>query len=187
MEIEIKLPFEGGAAKARELVERSGYGLIEARTLESDLVLDLESGRLRRAGELLRLRRSGARSFLTYKGPAARAKHKTREEIEVEISAADTIESLLHRLGFAPAFRYAKYRTKFQAPGEPGIVTIDETPIGIFLELEGPPAWIDRTAKRLGFSPEQYSTASYGTLYREYRMRHPKAPADMIFGSVHSA
>ena len=29
---------------------------------------------------------------------------------------------------------------------EPGVIELDETPAGDFLELEGPPEWIDATA-----------------------------------------
>jgi hypothetical protein len=33
---------------------------------------------------------------------------------------------------------------------------LDETPAGVFLELEGPSRWIDRTARRLGFAESDY-------------------------------
>ena len=101
---------------------------------------------LRNADQLLRLRRSGARSTVTYKGPAKRERYKSREEIEFDVSDASAFELVLDRLGYTPGFRYEKYRTKFAAP-EPGIITIDETPIGVFLELEGP-VGMDRLNRR---------------------------------------
>jgi len=88
---------------------------------------------------------------------------------------------MLDRLGYAPRFRYEKFRTKFATPDEPGVLSIDETPIGVFLELEGTPEWIDRTAARLGLSPEAYLTLSYANLYQEYRRTRPTAPEHMTF------
>ena len=76
---------------------------------------------------------------------------------------------ILTRLGYQPSFAYEKFRTTFRAAGEEGIVTLDETPIGDFLELEGPGSWIDQTAITLGFGSADYITSSYAALYDEYR------------------
>jgi adenylate cyclase class 2 len=89
---------------------------------------------------------------------------------------------MLERLGYLPGFRYEKYRTKFATAGEPGIITLDETPIGVFLELEGAKYWIDHTAGRLGFALSAYSTASYAALYSDFRRENKEFPPDMIFG-----
>jgi adenylate cyclase class 2 len=137
---------------------------------------------VRRSGRLLRLRRSGPRATVTYKGPIAGGRYKSREEIEFDVSDPDAFIQTLDRLGYAGGFRYEKERTKFARPDEPGIVTIDETPIGVFMELEGPTEWIDQTAARLGFSPADYMTASYASLYGEFRKTNPEAPEDMTFG-----
>jgi adenylate cyclase class 2 len=183
VETEVKIRIErGGPEDARALIERHGYILLEPRTLESDQVFDRGTSDLKAADQLLRLRRSGARATVTYKGPATRERHKSREEIEFDVSDPAAAELVLDRLGYTPRFRYEKYRTKFRAlADEPGIITIDETPIGVFLELEGPPDWIDRTAARLGFAQSEYSTASYAALYREYLRFNSGAPANMVF------
>ncbi len=181
VETEVKIRFERGAEAARELIEHHGFALLEPRILESDQVFDRGAAELRLADQLLRLRRSGPRAIVTYKGPAARARYKSREEIEFEVSDAPAFELVLERLGYSSRFRYEKYRTKFSGAGEPGIVTIDETPIGVFLELEGPADWIDRTADLLGFGQLEYLTASYAALYTEYLLTHQGAPANMVF------
>src|SRR5262249_15641492 len=112
-----------------------------------------------------------------------RERHKSREEIEFDASDGGAFAAVLKRLGYVPRFRYEKYRTKFAAPNEPGFITIDETPIGVFLELEGPAAWIDSTADRLGFSHEEYLPSSYSSLYKDYRQSHQGAPEDMTFSA----
>ena len=180
VEIEVKIRFERGAAEARSLIEQKGYVELEGRTLESDQIFDRATPELKNADQLLRLRKSGS-TTVTYKGPAARERYKSREEIEFDVSDAGNLELVLKRLGYFPRFRYEKYRTKFRAPLEPGIVTVDETPIGVFLELEGPSSWIDETAARLGFDKAAYSTASYAALYLEYLRSHEGAPPNMVF------
>ena len=188
LEIEVKIRYPAGAAAARELIESHGYRLSQPRALESDQLFDLEDGRLRASGQLLRLRRKGNGSTVTFKGPARGGRYKNREEIEFDVSDPAAFCRVLQRLGYQPGFRYEKYRMTFAGrdAGEEGIVTIDETPIGVFLELEGTPDWIDRTAAGLGFSTADYVTASYSGLYTEYHASHPNAPDNMTFPAAPS-
>jgi adenylate cyclase, class 2 len=182
IENEVKLRYAGPPEQAYAMIEARGYRVVEPRTLESDRLFDRPEGDLRKSDQLLRLRRAGDQSVVTYKGPAIRAPHKSREEIEFNVSDPAALVAVLNRLGFEPVFHYEKYRTKFAASGEPGIITVDETPIGVFLELEGPPLWVDQTAARLGLSSAEYLTSSYASLYAEYRRSNPSAPAHMTFG-----
>lgn len=186
-ETEIKLLWQGSAVDARALIESRGYTLSSPRTLEADQLFDLSSGALQQSDRILRLRRTssaeeGQHAVVTYKGYASREVYKSREEIEFDVSDPDAFALVLERLGYHPGFRYEKYRTKFKAYGEPGLITIDETPIGVYLELEGPQAWIDSTAAHLGFPPARFLTASYAGLYREHLEQHPDAPPNMAFG-----
>lgn len=185
LETEIKLRLPQGAGRARVLLEQQGFHAILPRQLETDQTFDLPAGELRHSGRLLRLRSAGGKWTVTYKGPAAADRHKSREEIETQVSDGAHFEQILRALGYQPAFAYEKFRTIFQAPGEAGIVTLDETPIGDFLELEGPGYWIDETALRLGFQPADYITSSYAALYEEYRRSreagHEAVPRNMQF------
>ena len=187
VENEIKLRLEDGPHAAAELLERHGYRVTSPRSLQIDRVFDWPDGALRRSGRLLRVRSEGGTALLTYKGPALPGRHKRREELEAGIEPGAAMEAILDRLGYVPSFRYEKYRTifaaaprVFQEAAEPGIIALDETPIGLFLELEGPEYWIDSTARQLGFSPHEYITASYAALYRDYLVSHP-GPSDMVF------
>lgn len=198
IETEIKLRWDGDAGSARSHLEVHEYRMVAPRTLEDDRLFDRASGELRRAGQILRLRISGDKSIATFKGPAEAGAYKSREEIEFDVSDAAAFEEVLARLGYQRVFRYEKYRTIFaggrqdgqgfaeggggEGPaGEQGIVTLDETPIGVFMELEGTKSWIDATAKHLGFGRGSYLTSSYAALYGEYRAAHPEAPANMVF------
>ncbi len=180
-EIEIKLRIPD-AASGRLLLERAGYHIIAPRVYEANIVFDTPGRDLRARGELLRLRTAGQRHIVTFKGRARPGPHKDREELEVAVTDAAAFEQILNRLGLEPVFRYEKYRTEYQQPGGQGTATLDETPIGDFLELEGPPAWIDASAVALGFLPSQYLTASYGQLYLDYCRENNVAYPDMVVG-----
>ncbi len=182
-ETEIKLPAPAAAA-ARRLLRAAGFRVHRRRVFEDNTLFDTAGLKLRHAGTLLRVRRAGSQFVLTYKGRAqAGGRHKSREELEVKLSDAGAMAEIIQRLGFHPVFRYQKYRTEYKQHGKSGIATLDETPIGIYLELEGPPAWIDRTARRLGFREEDYITESYGRLYLDWCKQQGRKPADMVFGS----
>jgi len=181
VENEIKLPVHDSPDAARLRVEALGYRLHRDRTLESDQLFDDLNGQLKSSDRILRLRRVGDRAILTYKGPAQRTRHKSREEIETDISDPAALVLVLDRLGYQPGFRYEKYRTMFRRADETGVVTLDETPIGTFLELEGPAEWVDRTAAQLGYSVADYLTVSYAFLYRQYQQQHLEVGTNMTF------
>ena len=179
-EVEIKLKV-GSALAARRILRKAGFRVHKQRVFENNLVLDTADLSLRRAGKLLRVREAGKGALVTYKGPATPGKHKSREELEVAVSNARQATLVLELLGFARVFCYQKYRTEYMRPRERGVVTLDETPIGCFFEIEGAPGWIDRTARRLGFQEADYITGSYGGLYLGSRQQQPALPADMVF------
>ncbi|MEP6961221.1 MAG: class IV adenylate cyclase [Acidobacteriota bacterium] len=181
IETEIKLRVAPDPKPVLERIQRLGYLAQGPRQLEVDQLFDRPTGELRGGGQVLRLRTRGDRSTLTYKGPAERQPHKSREEIELDLSDGAAFTMVLAALGYQPTFRYEKYRTTFVQPNEPGIITLDETPIGAFLELEGPAIWIDRTALDLGYQKADYITGSYASLYRGFRAENPTVPLDMVF------
>jgi adenylate cyclase class 2 len=89
---------------------------------------------------------------------------------------------ILGALGLRPAFRYEKFRTTFALPGIRHLkIELDETPVRIFLELEGPVADIDRDASRLGYARNDYTTDTYASLYLADCLRRSRKPGDMLF------
>jgi adenylate cyclase class 2 len=179
-ETEIKLAVPDVAA-GRKLLRSAGFRVARRRVFESNTVFDKPNLTLRRQSTLLRLRQAGVLSTLTYKGKPEVGKHKSREELELSISKPSVMAVILERLGYRPAFRYEKYRTEYQLARGPGMATLDETPIGIYLELEGSPAFIDRLAARMGFDEHDYITASYARLYLDWCRKRRIKPRYMVF------
>jgi adenylate cyclase class 2 len=181
-ETEIKLRLSSKKT-ALDRIHQAGYKEHVSRLFEANTLYDTPDQRLRSKEMLLRLRQVGERSVITWKGPAIHGPHKIRPEIETTLGSAETMAQIFHQIGFDPVFRYEKFRTEFTSSAHPAIVTLDETPIGDFLELEGPSAWIDQTAQSLGFSPADYILDSYVKLYVAECKRRGVQPTHMIFAT----
>ena len=177
---------------------------------EENVIFDTPQGGLAKHGQLLRirtetpeLRRKSTNSqpkqrvVLTFKQPmtkqaaagvdnASGGSYKVREEIEVEVAEAGNLAKVFEGLGLGGWFRYEKYRTTFRLPASKGwakglLIELDETPIGTFVELEGPAAAIDRAAAELGFSKRDYVLKNYLRLYMEECRRKGQEPTNMLF------
>ena len=164
-EVKIAAP---DAGKLRSLLREHGFRVTKKRVFEQNIVLDDAAGSLREKNLLLRVRSAGKTVTCTFKGKEIPGLHKRREEREFQASDIDGCLALFAGLGFVQAFRYDKYRTELAREGDAGAAMLDETPIGVFLELEGPARWLDSTAKMLGFSRDDYILASYSRLYYEW-------------------
>ena len=163
VESEIKLRTQGPEA-ARAALAALGARLVHARHFEDNVLLDDEHGGLGRRGRLLRLRRTPQGGRLTYKGPRLDSGEvKAREEIEVPVGEPDVLQSLLAALGLRPVFRYQKYRETYSWRDVE--IVVDETPVGTFLEIEGPVAGIHAAAAALGYARGDYVTDSYAGLF----------------------
>ncbi len=90
--------------------------------------------------------------------------------------------TIFSQLGYAPAFTYEKWRTEYADAD--GHCVIDETPIGLFAELEGPANWIDSTSHRLGLDPGELITLSYGRLFDDWRAATGSQATDLTFAAI---
>src|ERR1700728_1482735 len=196
-------------AALKDLGARTAYGGT-GRVHEWNTLFDTARQDLRKREQLLRTRietpdgkiagkkkNAGQPALLTFKGPVAsrparrgkwtnRERHKVREEIEFRIDDAAKLGKILRELGVHPSFHYEKYRTTFHLPparrwAKGLLIELDETPIGTFVELEGPSAAIDRMAKLLRFSKEEYVLSNYLRLNAEECMRRGDKVGDMVF------
>src|SRR5947199_6903279 len=112
-ETEIKLPVADVRA-GRRMLRAAGFHVSKRRVFEANTVFDRGDLALRKSQQLLRLREEGGVATLTYKGPPLPSRHKSREEIETELTRPGEFASILERLGFRRVWRYEKYRTEFR-------------------------------------------------------------------------
>jgi adenylate cyclase class 2 len=180
-EVEIKFALEDLPALERKL-RALGFRRRTPRTHEINTLYDRPGGVLRRRGQLLRLRKYGDQWTLTHKGRGRAGRHKSRAELETRVEDGPQMEAILTALGFKPSFRYEKFRSEWTDGA--GHVVLDQTPIGNYGEIEGPPRWIDRTARALGISPGQYITDSYTQLFLKWKKQTGSKAGDMTFKAV---
>jgi adenylate cyclase class 2 len=212
-ETEIKLRVTDSAGFRRALtklgVRDAARG--SGRVHEFNVLFDTAVQSLKKRGQLLRIRTefrpTNARpakgkertqeATLTFKGPVGKRAtgagrgggHKVREELELKISDGEALASIFQGLGMRPWFRYEKFRTKYRLPNAQRwakelVIDLDETPIGTFVELEGPAGAIDRAAKALGFAERDYIVANYFVLYLAECRRWGRKPRDMLFAKT---
>src|SRR6266513_2107454 len=177
---------------------------------EENVIFDTPQGGLAKHSQLLRIRTETSeirgkakkagpkqRVILTFKQPMTRpavaetegrsdGHYKVRDEIEVEVAESANLARIFEGLGMSGWFRYEKYRTTFRLPASKGwakglLIELDETPIGTFVELEGPAEAIDRAAEELGFSKHDYVLKNYLRLYMEDCRRKGEEPRHMVF------
>jgi adenylate cyclase class 2 len=181
IEAELKIPVtELGGLRA--MLERRGARLLHPALRERNTLLDTSEGALERGGRALRLRSLGDRHLLTYKGPVSfRGAVKERREVELDVGDAEAMTAILAELGLRPVIRYEKDREAWSL--EQVVVTLDHTPMGDFVELEGAPDRLPDAAVALGLDPAAAVRGSYLGLWQEHRRRHPELdlPRDMVF------
>jgi adenylate cyclase class 2 len=200
-EIEIKLGVSDVTAVLSKLAAIGAVS--QGRVLERNTLYDTPQSDLRGRGRLLRLRiekpapnkgpaARPQRAVLTAKAPPEprgagwrsrpqKSRYKERAERELVVADPRFFRAALKSLGFRPGFRYEKYRTTLIIPSVPLVLDLDETPFGVFLELEGAPASIDRVARLLGYASGDYFRGTYWDLYVKDCRQHGRRPGNMVF------
>jgi adenylate cyclase, class 2 len=182
-EIELKFPVSDPQAFRRK-VEGLGFHLETERTLEHNTLYDTPERNLRARHQIVRLRTYGSRCILTHKRPSgddAGSRYKTRIETESGVDDCSALAEIFSQLGYLPVFHYEKFRTEWTFGETGGHLVVDETPIGVWAELEGEPAWIDAMMARLDVVAEDSTTASYGKLFLDWKERTGSPAEHMTF------
>jgi adenylate cyclase, class 2 len=212
-EIKLKIDDVRGFERALRRLGARPAAKGSGRVREENLLFDTPDGGLAKQGQLLRIRaeepdgkgkkagKGRPRVLLTFKRPleestnreaaALRRDYKVREELELEVSDGATLGRIFAGLGMRGWFRYEKFRTTYKLPSSKVwakdlLIEFDETPIGTFVELEGPVEAIDRAAAELGFVKRDYIVKNYLLLYVEDCRRRGEEPKDMVFAAAKS-
>jgi adenylate cyclase, class 2 len=180
-EVEIKFRIHDLRALTRDL-KQAGFKQVTRSTHEMNALYDLPGQKLRRRGDMLRLRKFGKKWLLTHKAKEKSGRHKSRIERETQVENGEQMDAILRTLGFEPTFHYEKYRAEWS--DGMGHVVVDQTPIGNFGEIEGSPRWIDRSARALGINPRDYITQTYAPMFFEWKRRTRSPAKEMTFREV---
>lgn len=180
LETEVKIRL-GSAAQARRAILEAGGVEARKRHFEDNRIFDNPGRSLTDRGALLRVRAtSDGGGRLTYKEKVETAERvKIRREWETEADPPEIMARILEMTGFQVIYRYQKYRTVFRL-GEAAI-ELDETPMGCFVEIEGPRAAIPEIAALLGVGEEGFITEDYRTLHLAWLEERGLPPGDMVF------
>jgi adenylate cyclase class 2 len=192
-EIELKFPISD-LVHLQAVLPALGFVLDTPRTFEQNTLYDTPERSLRESRQLLRIRRYGDLWTLTHKRQpatdptrsAAPSKYKVRIETETHLDDGEALGAIFEQMGYAPVFRYQKY-LDIPPPNPTCHMVIDETPIGDYAELEGPPAWIDQTLARLNVDPATCLTDSYGRLFLKWKERACSSAENLTFEEIANA
>jgi adenylate cyclase class 2 len=185
METEVKIRVADRHAFEQKL-PALGFKRVTARTMERNTLYDMPDRRLRNSRQILRIRQYGSKWVLTHKSVpndlTEEGPHKNRVETETVIEDGPVLGKIFESLGFAPVFVYEKWRAEWA--DKRGHCVLDETPLGVYAELEGPDDWIDTTAHQLGFSQSQFITLSYGRIFENWRDETGSAATNFTFDEI---
>ena len=140
-EVENKYPVKDPAEIQQKLAALGAQ--FEPAQLQVDVYYRHPSRDFAATDEALRIRRTGQKNFITYKGPKIDATTKTRREIELDLPPGDEgyagFTSLLEAIGFTPVGEVRKQRQRavFSWQGRRVEASLDEVEgLGTFFELE---------------------------------------------------
>ncbi len=172
-------------ARLAERLRQLGARLVQPRVHEYNVRWDTPDGRLQATDQVLRLRRDQDLT-LTYKSRPTAADPRIAERVEINVplrrDAWDAAWAFLQHLGYEPVLIYEKYRTVYH--WEPVEVMLDETPLGAFVEIEGPDTDALREAARaLGLRWERRITHSYAQLFHLARQALTPPPEHLTFAA----
>lgn len=184
---EIELKFSVQDIRAlRSAANAIGFTLVTERTFESNVLYDSVDRLLRARTQILRIRHYGDRCTVTHKrvadGGDGDLRYKTRIETESAVEDGDALAEIFTQLGYGPVFRYEKFRTEWEMEG--GHLVLDETPIGVWAELEGQPLWIDTMLEKLGVAAESRTTESYGRIFLRWKAETGSLAENLTFDEV---
>jgi adenylate cyclase class 2 len=176
-EVKIKL---GDLQEIEQRLNVAGARMKAGRVYERNVRYDDANNSLTPTGRLLRLRQD-TRARLTYKEPGETTSTRAlaRPELEVEVSDFETMDLMLHKLGYRVAWIYEKYRTTYELNACE--ITLDELPFGMFMEVEGESESIERVLATLNLAAASRIPASYSDLFFRLKAEHGLAFRDLTF------
>jgi predicted adenylyl cyclase CyaB len=158
-EVELKSVVDD-VAVCRRRIEAVGARMTFEGRLE-DRRYDTTDRRLTTADEVLRLRTyndaHGARAALEWKGPTRQDRgYKVREEINAKTSDPAELAAMLERLGYVVVGEIDRHVVQYALDNT--VIRFEQYPrMDALVEVEGPPASIERSIEALGMPRSDFT------------------------------
>ncbi len=147
-------------AKLGELGAEFRYETFEENYLHRGGILDGQNA-------ILRLRKTNARTILTFKEKVSTDDDfKHQIEFETDITDVDAMESIIEKLGYKVSIIYEKHRKAWHLDNVE--VVLDELPFGYYMEIEGSMKDILAAEKQLGANKLEPESRGYPRLTLKY-------------------
>ena len=178
VEIEVKFLIEDLDALRSRLIAVGARSI--GSVFESNRRYDDPAGRLQTARCLLRLRQD-RQTHLTFKRPRPMkaAECKVYDEYEVVVEDCEGMDLILKAIGFRCVQIYEKYRETFV--WDKAVICTDRLPYGNFIEIEGAPKTIRKTARQLQLPWSRRILTNYLHIFEVLRRELGLAYRDLTF------
>jgi len=102
-----------------------------------------------------------------------------RVELETEVSDIEIMREIFHNLGYTREFVMEKYRTNWEY--NETVISFDEMPFGLYVEIEGEEKKIFETADELGLDLSNKITVTYWDLFEQYKSKTGQTGENIVF------
>jgi adenylate cyclase, class 2 len=167
MAIEIEKKYRICQERAQEIIKTLKEFSAEFVGEDNEENIILSGETLRKKGAVLRIRRIGETTIVTFKQRIENSsdiKHQIEEEVEV--SDAKSMMHIFAELGFESVLIYEKRRRKWRFRSVE--VVIDELPFGLYMEIEGMVTAIREAELILGIEDHETEHLTYPSLTAEH-------------------
>ena len=177
IEKEIKVEVENPQQLLSLLIEKKAK--MKGEGFQRTIRMDTPDRGLEKQGTFLRVR-TGGKNIVTLK-----KKIKTdrdvfeRRELETEVKDPELLADIFANLGFTKRFIMEKYRIDYEYKNTK--ISLDELPFGIFVEIEGEPAYIKNVANELNLDLSNKIVVTYWDLFEKYKKKTNRKGEDIVF------
>jgi adenylate cyclase class 2 len=158
VELKVRIP---SPAPVRERLNRKNAEFL-GREHEHDVFYNAPHRDFGKTDEAVRVRYTGDRAVVTYKGPKIQSFGlKAREELNFAVESGEAFETMLLRLGFFKTLEVNKWRENYRL-GDASVCLDDVEGLGTFAEIEvmaedaeqNPTGAIEGIAREIGVTGE---------------------------------
>lgn len=149
------------------------------KSKEKTIRFDTPQLDLEKKGVFLRVREGSKKNITLKEKIGENEAVKTRKETEFGIEDIESMRYILERIGFSYIRIFEKFRINMEYKG--AILSIDELPFGIYLEIEGEEDDINLITKELGYRDEDKIVGTYWDLFEEYKQENNLEGKDILF------